>query len=189
VLYLLIEFALGQLPWRRLRDKDKVGEMKVKCNNDDLVAGLPPEFLQFMRHLMSLHYQSRPDYSFLINMFEDLYKRMGGTDKTPFDWDLPQSPVIRRSRPLPSLIDLAFVSLVSGRDMSVQWATAEQLAKIDPKIRLKMFEFLLRLHEGDLPQWLLESLLDKSWKVLDLTRSKIPADRLFAIAQVFVTPQ
>eukprot|EP00009_Paramoeba_aestuarina_P007612 CAMPEP_0201522964 /NCGR_PEP_ID=MMETSP0161_2-20130828/18665_1 /ASSEMBLY_ACC=CAM_ASM_000251 /TAXON_ID=180227 /ORGANISM="Neoparamoeba aestuarina, Strain SoJaBio B1-5/56/2" /LENGTH=585 /DNA_ID=CAMNT_0047921947 /DNA_START=735 /DNA_END=2492 /DNA_ORIENTATION=- len=158
--------------------------MKIKCNNDDLVAGLPPEFLQFMKHLMELQYASRPNYSFLINMFEDLYKRMGGTDKKPFDWDLPQSSAVRQSRPLPSLLDYAFVSLLSGREMTKRWITPEKLAKLDPKIRLKMFEFLLRLHEGDLPQWLIEALLDKSVNILDLTRSKIPAERLFAIAQL-----
>jgi hypothetical protein len=30
LLYLLIEFAVGSLPWRRLKDKDQVGEMKMK---------------------------------------------------------------------------------------------------------------------------------------------------------------
>jgi tau tubulin kinase len=28
--YVLVEFAQGQLPWRRLKDKDAVGEMKLK---------------------------------------------------------------------------------------------------------------------------------------------------------------
>ena len=111
VLYLLIEFALGQLPWRRLRDKDKVGEMKVKCNNDDLVAGLPEEFLLFMRHLTSLQYQSRPDYAYLINMFENLYTKLGGADKTPFDWEMPLTHHVLRSRPMPSLLDFSFVKV------------------------------------------------------------------------------
>ena len=90
VLYLLIEFSLGQLPWRRLRDKDKVGEMKVRYNNDELVAGLPQEFLLFMRHLSTLQYHSRPDYLYLVKMFEELYTKLGGNEKTIFDWEMLQ---------------------------------------------------------------------------------------------------
>lgn len=185
VFYLLIEFAQGQLPWRRLRDKDKVGEMKLKCNNDELVAGLPPEFLQFMKHLMSLHYHTRPDYAFLINMFEDLYKRSGGTDKTPFDWDLPQVPNVRRSRPLPSLLDFCFVRVVSEVNRVIHDADDQVLSKIPFKIKKRMIDFLLRLNEGILPRWLMDKLFDNSMRELDLTRSKMQTDDLLHISSIF----
>ena len=77
---------------------------------------------------------------------------MGGTDKMPFDWEIPQPSAVRQSRPLPSLIDLAFVSLLTGKGMDQKWIMADKFAQLDSKIRLKMFEFLLRLNEGDLPQ-------------------------------------
>mmetsp|Transcript_14316 Transcript_14316/g.19863 ORF Transcript_14316/g.19863 Transcript_14316/m.19863 type:complete len:729 (-) Transcript_14316:56-2242(-) len=182
VLYLLIEFAQGQLPWRRLRDKDKVGEMKVKCNNDDLVAGLPPEFLQFMKHLMSLHYHSRPDYTFLINMFEDLYKRIGGTDKTPFDWELPTPPGIRRSRPLPSLVDLSFVAVVAGVDLKE--VDPALIARIPSKTKKRIFEFLIRLKENTPDRALTERLLDKSVQSLDLTHARLTAEDMIDISEV-----
>ncbi len=185
VLYLLIEFAQGQLPWRRLRDKDKVGEMKLKCNNDDLVAGLPPEFLQFMKHLMSLHYHSRPDYTYLISMFDDLYKRLGGNDKTPFDWDLPQVPNVRRSRPLPSLLDYCFVRVVSDVNRVIHNAEDQVLAKLPFKIKKRMVDFLLRLHEGTLPRWLLDKLLDNSMRELDISRAKMMTDEVMHIASIF----
>ena len=51
----------------------------MKYSNEELVAGLPPEFLHFVNHLHSLHYHSCPDYNFLANMFGDLYARLGGT--------------------------------------------------------------------------------------------------------------
>jgi len=87
LLYVLIEFAKGQLPWRRIKDKDLVGEMKIQCNTPDLVADLPHEFLLFMQHLQTLRYADRPNYSYLHSLMDDLFRKIGGDDATPFDWE------------------------------------------------------------------------------------------------------
>jgi len=104
VLYILIEFARGQLPWRRLKDKDKIGEMKVKFNTPELVKDLPHEFLNFMDHLQSLEYADKPDYNFLASLLQDLYTKAGGTDDMPYDWETrPQvanNAAAIRNRPL-----------------------------------------------------------------------------------------
>lgn len=96
---MLIEFIQGQLPWRKLKDKDQIGDMKVKYNTPDLVKDLPPQFLAFMKHLKSLNYADRPDYNHLYNLLLDLYHSVGCDDHTPFDWEVgaplrsPQYPV------------------------------------------------------------------------------------------------
>ena len=75
---MLIEFA---------KDKDLVGEMKIQCNTPDLVADLPHEFLLFMQHLQTLRYADRPNYSYLHSLMDDLFRKIGGDDATPFDWE------------------------------------------------------------------------------------------------------
>ena len=49
--YVLVEFGVGQLPWRKLRDKEQIGKLKEKLTTPDLVRDLPREFLLFMRVL------------------------------------------------------------------------------------------------------------------------------------------
>lgn len=51
VLYLLIEFLTGQLPWRKLKDKEEIGLLKIHFNSPELVRDLPPSYLTFMQHL------------------------------------------------------------------------------------------------------------------------------------------
>lgn len=88
IFYMLIEFVQGQLPWRKLKDKDQIGDMKVKYNTPELVKDLPPQFLAFMKHLKSLQYADRPDYNHLYNILLDLYHSQGCDDHTPFDWEV-----------------------------------------------------------------------------------------------------
>jgi tau tubulin kinase len=49
VFYVLVEFALGSLPWRKVKDKEHIGELKERYTNAELVKDLPAEFLQFMQ--------------------------------------------------------------------------------------------------------------------------------------------
>eukprot|EP01112_Ceratiomyxa_fruticulosa_P016995 TRINITY_DN5216_c0_g2_i2.p1 TRINITY_DN5216_c0_g2~~TRINITY_DN5216_c0_g2_i2.p1 ORF type:complete len:522 (-),score=74.99 TRINITY_DN5216_c0_g2_i2:62-1627(-) len=91
VFYVLVEFAQGYLPWRKLKDKDQIGEMKIKYNTPDLVKDLPPLFLNFMKHLKNLNYIDRPDYNYLQSLLDDLYSSLGCDDNTPYDWELAHS--------------------------------------------------------------------------------------------------
>ncbi|KAK5582404.1 hypothetical protein RB653_003987 [Dictyostelium firmibasis] len=88
IFYVLIEFAEGQLPWRKLKDKDQIGEMKQKYNTPELVKDLPPQFSQFMKHLKSLNYEDRPNYVFLQTLLNDCYASLGLSETTPFDWEI-----------------------------------------------------------------------------------------------------
>jgi hypothetical protein len=135
-----------------------------------------------MKHLMSLHYHSRPDYAYLINMFEDLYKRVGGSDKTPFDWELPIPPSIRRSRPLPTLSELAFVVVAAGVDLKE--VDPALISRIPPKTKKRIFEFLVRLREEAPPHGLLERFLDKSVQSLDLSHARLTTEDMVLISEV-----
>jgi tau tubulin kinase len=42
--YMLIEFVTGQLPWRRIKDKEQVGQMKDKYDHGIFLKSLPSEF-------------------------------------------------------------------------------------------------------------------------------------------------
>jgi len=58
VLYMLVELATGQLPWRKIRDKEEAGKLKAMCDHRKLILGLPTEFQDFLEHLQSLTYFS-----------------------------------------------------------------------------------------------------------------------------------
>lgn len=88
VLYLLIEFALGSLPWRKIKDKDRIGELKEKYTNKELVKDLPKEFYLFMESLQKLGYADEPDYDGLRALLLQAYNRENYPMDLPFDWDI-----------------------------------------------------------------------------------------------------
>jgi len=105
IFYMLIEFVQGQLPWRKLKDKDQIGEMKIKYNTPDIVKDMPPHFLSLMKHIKTLNYADRPDYNYMQSLLDDLYHTIGCDDHTPFDWEVNStstshtSAIVTRSAP------------------------------------------------------------------------------------------
>lgn len=85
--YMLVEFVNGQLPWRKIKDKEQVGIMKEKCDHRLLLKHLPSDFRQFLDHISSLDYYDRPDYNMLAGLFEKCMKRRGVRESDPFDWE------------------------------------------------------------------------------------------------------
>ena len=85
--YMMVEFANGQLPWRKIKDKEQVGIMKEKYDHRLLLKHLPSDFRQFLEHLQSLEYADKPDYAMLLGLFERTMKRRGVRDSDPFDWE------------------------------------------------------------------------------------------------------
>lgn len=68
--YMLVEFVNGQLPWRKVKDKEQVGLMKEKYDHRLLLKHLPSDLKQFLDHIQSLDYADKPDYPMLISLFE-----------------------------------------------------------------------------------------------------------------------
>eukprot|EP01096_Ripella_sp_DP13-Kostka_P018283 TRINITY_DN9848_c0_g1_i1.p1 TRINITY_DN9848_c0_g1~~TRINITY_DN9848_c0_g1_i1.p1 ORF type:complete len:827 (+),score=356.27 TRINITY_DN9848_c0_g1_i1:189-2669(+) len=161
LLYVLIEFAKGQLPWRRIKDKDQVGEMKITYDNPELVSELPQEFLLFMQHLQTIRYGDRPNYSFLNSLMTDLYHRVGGDDATPFDWERAPARSTQRPRPIPSLFDLCFLKVATNLN-------AYSNSRIPYSAKKRMLDFLIRINNGKWISDQMNRLLDKHLQEIDL---------------------
>ncbi|THU97429.1 kinase-like protein [Dendrothele bispora CBS 962.96] len=88
--YLLIYFLRGSLPWQdQKRDKDmnnRIGQMKMDTPTDTLCQGLPNEFGIFLEYARALHFDEKPDYSYLRKLFIDLFVREGFELDFVFDW-------------------------------------------------------------------------------------------------------
>lgn len=49
--YMLAEFVNGQLPWRKVKDKEQVGIMKENYDHRSLLKHLPSDLRQFLEHI------------------------------------------------------------------------------------------------------------------------------------------
>lgn len=49
--YMLAEFVNGQLPWRKMKDKEQVGLMKEKYDHRLLLKHLPSDLRLFLEHI------------------------------------------------------------------------------------------------------------------------------------------
>jgi len=48
---MLAEFVNGQLPWRKIKDKEQVGVMKENYDHRSLLKHLPSDLRQFLEHI------------------------------------------------------------------------------------------------------------------------------------------
>ncbi|XP_073921871.1 tau-tubulin kinase 2 isoform X3 [Castor canadensis] len=85
--YMLVEFVVGQLPWRKIKDKEQVGSIKERYDHRLMLKHLPPEFSIFLDHISSLDYFTKPDYQLLTSVFDSSIKTFGVIESDPFDWE------------------------------------------------------------------------------------------------------
>lgn len=85
--YMLVEFLVGQLPWRKTKDKEQVGSMKEKYDHTLLLKNMPSEFRTFLDHVSELDYYDKPDYSLLHNLFDQCIRRKCIRENDPYDWE------------------------------------------------------------------------------------------------------
>uniref|UniRef100_A0A9L0RLC7 non-specific serine/threonine protein kinase n=1 Tax=Equus caballus TaxID=9796 RepID=A0A9L0RLC7_HORSE len=85
--YMLVEFVVGQLPWRKIKDKEQVGSIKERYDHRLMLKHLPPEFSMFLDHISSLDYFTKPDYQLLTSVFDNSIKTFGVIESDPFDWE------------------------------------------------------------------------------------------------------
>ncbi|XP_076426575.1 tau-tubulin kinase 2 isoform X3 [Peromyscus maniculatus bairdii] len=85
--YMLVEFVVGQLPWRKIKDKEQVGSIKERYDHRLMLKHLPPEFSTFLDHISSLDYFTKPDYQLLTSVFDESIKTFGVIESDPFDWE------------------------------------------------------------------------------------------------------
>ncbi|MCL4169262.1 UNVERIFIED_CONTAM: hypothetical protein GTU68_005929, partial [Idotea baltica] len=85
--YMLVEFIAGQLPWKKLKDKDQVGQIKQTFDNNQLLRHLPSEFRVFVDHIQQLTYFDRPDYEMLKTSIDQCLARKEIRETDVFDWE------------------------------------------------------------------------------------------------------
>ena len=61
-------------------------ESKLSISADELCAGYPYEFLQFLTYAKNLPFEERPDYGYLKRMFNELLIREGEVYDNVYDW-------------------------------------------------------------------------------------------------------
>ncbi|KAL4333169.1 hypothetical protein GQ457_07G031160 [Hibiscus cannabinus] len=92
--YVLMYFLRGSLPWQGLRagtkkqKYDKICEKKVATSIEALCRGYPSEFASYFHYCRSLHFDDKPDYSYLKLLFRELFSREGFQFDYMFDWTI-----------------------------------------------------------------------------------------------------
>uniref|UniRef100_A0A7N0ZS86 non-specific serine/threonine protein kinase n=1 Tax=Kalanchoe fedtschenkoi TaxID=63787 RepID=A0A7N0ZS86_KALFE len=103
--YVLIYFLRGSLPWENVIGStsnyvfQKIRDRKVKTNIEMLCHGLPLEFKNYLRYVHALRFDETPDYTFLKNMFRNLFARQGYRHDYVFDWTYQHLTSSRSSGP------------------------------------------------------------------------------------------
>ncbi|XP_072222123.1 tau-tubulin kinase 2 isoform X2 [Leuresthes tenuis] len=85
--YMLVEFLVGQLPWRKIKDKEHVGKLKDTYDHRLMLKHLPVEFGVFLEHISNLDYFTKPDYQLLMSVFDNSMKTYNVVENDPYDWE------------------------------------------------------------------------------------------------------
>jgi len=90
--YVLMYFNRGSLPWQGLKAQTKkqkyerISEKKMSTPIETLCKGFPGEFATYLNFCRSLRFDDKPDYSYLRQLFRNLFHREGYTYDYIFDW-------------------------------------------------------------------------------------------------------
>ncbi|KAG7263655.1 hypothetical protein CRUP_037987, partial [Coryphaenoides rupestris] len=122
--YMLVEFMVGQLPWRKVKDKEQVGNLKETYDHHLMLKHLPSEFSVFLEHVLTLDYFTKPDYELLISVFENAMKSHNVLENDPYDWEKCDSDslltptttagTVQLTRLTPAYMGMANASMLPG---------------------------------------------------------------------------
>jgi len=90
--YVLMYFNRGSLPWQGLKAQTKkqkyerISEKKLSTPIEVLCKGFPSEFATYLNFCRSLRFDDKPDYTYLRQLFRNLFHREGYTYDYVFDW-------------------------------------------------------------------------------------------------------
>ena len=101
--YIMAEFINGQLPWRKTKDKEQVGKFKEQFDHTQLLHGAPKEVQDFLTHLQSLNYFTKPNYSYIKALFQQAMEGLGVKENDPYDWELDNSTYATVSTSAPAI--------------------------------------------------------------------------------------
>lgn len=92
--YVLMYFNFGSLPWQGLKAATKkqkyerISEKKMSTPIEVLCKGFPSEFSTYLNNCRSLRFDDKPDYSYLRQLFRNLFHTQGYVYDYIFDWNL-----------------------------------------------------------------------------------------------------
>lgn len=95
--YCLVEFVSGALPWRKEKEKNKVGEMKREIGVK-ITDGLAIPFLVFYKYLEKMQFDEIPDYQILFQLMDDLFAFSGEYPSIPYCWENRADPYLNTFR-------------------------------------------------------------------------------------------
>lgn len=90
--HMLIYFHRGSLPWSGLDAKTqeekyrKIFEKKEQVPLDELCAGAPAAFKNYLRTTRDLEFKERPDYNGLRQMFREVRDQLGPLEDHQYQW-------------------------------------------------------------------------------------------------------
>ena len=71
------------MPGKNKDEKYKnIKKKKLETTLDQLCAGVPPEFKEYMEYCRSLQFEQEPDYSYCVGLFEKCMRRNNLDAKT-----------------------------------------------------------------------------------------------------------
>ncbi|KAL3315959.1 hypothetical protein Ciccas_005404 [Cichlidogyrus casuarinus] len=85
--YMVAEFITGELPWRKIKDKEQVGLLKQTYDHNQMLKFMPREYKQFLEHIQSLSYYDKPDYNLLQGLMSAYMERKPINESDPYDWE------------------------------------------------------------------------------------------------------
>nr|QWE49618.1 doubletime [Haliotis discus hannai] len=92
--YVFMYFLSGSLPWQGLKAATKsqkyesISEKKMSTPIEELCKGFPSEFATYLNFCRSLRFDDKPDYSYLRQLFRNLFHSQGFTYDYVFDWNM-----------------------------------------------------------------------------------------------------
>ena len=91
--YMLIYLFKKKLPWQVIKAQNstdkyiKIYRMKKAIKPEQLCQNLPQEFVQYMKYVQNLGFESNPDYNYLKKLFHHILKDLNlNADKLLFSW-------------------------------------------------------------------------------------------------------
>jgi serine/threonine protein kinase len=92
--YLLIYLLKGSLPWQKINNSDKykkyemIGEIKRTISLHAHFPDVPLEFITFLSYCRNMTFDEDPDYEYLRNIINTLYKHHGFENDNKYDWNI-----------------------------------------------------------------------------------------------------
>ena len=94
---MLIDFLHPSLPWVH-NDMEGMINQKWAISVGVLCGGLPWEFAAYFQYIRSLSPEVTPNYSYLRQIFLDLFERNGFVRDDMYDWTIPMQQLNRESK-------------------------------------------------------------------------------------------